>query len=150
MTKTSCPPREIDGKGRTIRELLAGRKYSIDYYQREYKWPPAKSAPARAQTIRDRSLLWVARFSSATWRSSRTRASSPSTATMSAASCNCPRASTPATGTCRTPRSVEHYLSQNLLACSLHEQAYDHNPGFRRFIAESRLPFRTLAEFKKD
>jgi hypothetical protein len=30
--------REIDGKGRTIRELLAGRKYSIDYYQREYKW----------------------------------------------------------------------------------------------------------------
>jgi Protein of unknown function DUF262/Protein of unknown function (DUF1524) len=31
-------PREIDGKGRTIRELLAGRKYSIDYYQRDYKW----------------------------------------------------------------------------------------------------------------
>ena len=30
--------REIDGKGRTIRDLLAGRKYSIDYYQREYKW----------------------------------------------------------------------------------------------------------------
>lgn len=30
--------REIDGKGRTIRELLANRKYSIDYYQREYKW----------------------------------------------------------------------------------------------------------------
>jgi uncharacterized protein with ParB-like and HNH nuclease domain len=31
-------PREIDGKGRTVRDLLAGRKYSIDYYQREYKW----------------------------------------------------------------------------------------------------------------
>ncbi|MGH2852999.1 MAG: DUF262 domain-containing protein [Solirubrobacteraceae bacterium] len=31
-------PREIDGKGKTIRELLASRKYSIDYYQREYKW----------------------------------------------------------------------------------------------------------------
>ena len=30
--------RAIDGKGRTVRELLAGRKYSIDYYQREYKW----------------------------------------------------------------------------------------------------------------
>jgi uncharacterized protein with ParB-like and HNH nuclease domain len=28
----------VDGKGRTIRELLAGHKYSIDYYQREYKW----------------------------------------------------------------------------------------------------------------
>lgn len=30
--------RVIDGKGRTVRELLAGRKYSIEYYQREYKW----------------------------------------------------------------------------------------------------------------
>ncbi len=38
MTTAPRPPREIDGKGRTIRELLAGRKYSIDYYQREYKW----------------------------------------------------------------------------------------------------------------
>jgi Protein of unknown function DUF262/Protein of unknown function (DUF1524) len=38
MASLSRPPREIDGKGRTIRELLAGRKYSIDYYQREYKW----------------------------------------------------------------------------------------------------------------
>lgn len=38
MIAPSRPPREIDGKGRTIRELLAGRKYSIDYYQREYKW----------------------------------------------------------------------------------------------------------------
>ena len=38
MTATLRPSRAIDGKGRTIRELLAGRKYSIDYYQREYKW----------------------------------------------------------------------------------------------------------------
>jgi hypothetical protein len=38
VTNTSRQSREIDGKGRTIRELLAGRKYSIDYYQREYKW----------------------------------------------------------------------------------------------------------------
>ena len=30
--------REIQGKARTIRELLKGVKYSIDYYQREYKW----------------------------------------------------------------------------------------------------------------
>ena len=43
----------------------------------------------------------------------------------------------------------KHYLNQNLLACSLHEQAYDHNPGFRQFIAESGLPFRAHAEFKK-
>jgi hypothetical protein len=38
MTPVVQQSREIDGKGRTIRELLAGRKYSIDYYQREYKW----------------------------------------------------------------------------------------------------------------
>lgn len=38
MTKDHRQSREIDGKGRTVRELLAGRKYSIDYYQREYKW----------------------------------------------------------------------------------------------------------------
>ena len=40
MTSQPAPSREIDGKGRTVRELLAGRKYSIDYYQREYKWQP--------------------------------------------------------------------------------------------------------------
>src|SRR5262249_44937323 len=38
MTTSPRPSRAIDGKGRTIRELLAGHKYSIDYYQREYKW----------------------------------------------------------------------------------------------------------------
>lgn len=43
----------------------------------------------------------------------------------------------------------EHYDSQNLLARSLHERAYEHNPGFRRFIEESGLPFRPHAEFKK-
>lgn len=30
--------REIKGIARTVRELLGGVKYSIDYYQREYKW----------------------------------------------------------------------------------------------------------------
>jgi Protein of unknown function DUF262/Protein of unknown function (DUF1524) len=44
---------------------------------------------------------------------------------------------------------MEHYLGQNLLARSLHAQAYDHNPGFRRFIDESGLPFRAHAKFKK-
>jgi hypothetical protein len=35
------------------------------------------------------------------------------------------------------------------LARSLHEQAYDHNPGFRHFIEESGLALRAHAEFKK-
>jgi hypothetical protein len=43
----------------------------------------------------------------------------------------------------------EHYNGQNLLARSLHEAAYDHNPGFLRFISESGLPFRAHAAFKK-
>ena len=30
--------REIVGKALTVRELLKGVKYSIDYYQREYEW----------------------------------------------------------------------------------------------------------------
>ena len=30
--------REIIGHARTVRELLRGVKYSIDYFQREYKW----------------------------------------------------------------------------------------------------------------
>src|SRR5437870_1111897 len=30
--------KEILGKAKTIRELLKGVKYSIDYYQREYNW----------------------------------------------------------------------------------------------------------------
>ncbi|MBC7084619.1 MAG: DUF262 domain-containing protein [Firmicutes bacterium] len=38
MSRPTQLSREIDAKGRTVRELLAGRKYSIDYYQREYKW----------------------------------------------------------------------------------------------------------------
>ena len=43
----------------------------------------------------------------------------------------------------------EHYVGQNLLARSLHEKAYDHNPGFRRFIDDSSVPFRVHVEFKK-
>ena len=38
MTEIGTASREIDGKGRTVHELLAHRKYSLDYYQREYKW----------------------------------------------------------------------------------------------------------------
>jgi uncharacterized protein with ParB-like and HNH nuclease domain len=43
----------------------------------------------------------------------------------------------------------DHYFGQNLLAQSLHERAYEHNPGFVRFVRESGLPFRPHSEFKK-
>jgi hypothetical protein len=32
--------KEILGKAKTVRELLGGARYSIDYYQREYRWQP--------------------------------------------------------------------------------------------------------------
>ncbi|KAA6183723.1 DUF4268 domain-containing protein [Thiohalocapsa marina] len=35
---TSEPLRAIDGRARTIRELLDKAKYAIDFYQREYAW----------------------------------------------------------------------------------------------------------------
>jgi Protein of unknown function (DUF1524) len=43
----------------------------------------------------------------------------------------------------------EHYLKQNLLAQSLHQKAYEHSPGFIRFVRESSLPFKAHSEFKK-
>src|SRR5215470_6995673 len=30
--------KEIRGDAKTIRQLLGGARYAIDYYQREYKW----------------------------------------------------------------------------------------------------------------
>ena len=36
---------------------------------------------------------------------------------------------------------LEHYLGQNLLAKSLHPLAYEHHPGFARYIERAGLPF---------
>jgi hypothetical protein len=46
-------------------------------------------------------------------------------------------------------KKCEHYFGQNLLAQSLHEKAYSHNPGFSKFRKESGLKFRAHEEFKK-
>jgi len=46
-------------------------------------------------------------------------------------------------------KKLPHYLSQNLLARSLHPQCYKRNPGFKRFVAESGLPFTPHEEFNK-
>lgn len=43
----------------------------------------------------------------------------------------------------------EHYYGQNLLAQSLHEKAYEHDPGFRRFIENTGLSFKAHSDFKK-
>ena len=47
------------------------------------------------------------------------------------------------------PEKLPHYLTQNLLARSLHGQCYQHNPGFVQFVDRSGLPFRAHEAFKK-
>jgi uncharacterized protein with ParB-like and HNH nuclease domain len=42
-----------------------------------------------------------------------------------------------------------HYVEHDILAKSLHPQAYQHNPGFTRFVTESNLPFHSIDDFKK-
>src|SRR3954447_17111572 len=43
MTVTEID-RTIDGVAKTIAEVLEKKKYSIDYYQREYKWEAKQTA----------------------------------------------------------------------------------------------------------
>ena len=73
--------KEILGEAKTVRELLDGAKYSIDYYQREYKWqtkqiaraarrpdrqvPRGATSPPRAVRWRDYPTTSSARSSSA-------------------------------------------------------------------------------------
>ncbi|MDM7990732.1 DUF262 domain-containing protein [Arthrobacter sp. zg-Y877] len=44
---------------------------------------------------------------------------------------------------------LPHYLTQNLLARSLHPQCYEKNPGFTQFINRENLPFRPYETFTK-
>ena len=44
----------------------------------------------------------------------------------------------------------KHYLKQNLLAQSMHEDAFERDPGFTRFVRESGLPFKAYPQFRKD
>ena len=86
---------------------------------------------------------------SCTPTSSRTPPTSPSTATALAGSLLLPKSFNASYGAKPYAEKREHYFGQNLLAQSLHETAYDHNPGFRRFREESGLCFRPHADFKK-
>lgn len=41
----------------------------------------------------------------------------------------------------------DHYYGQNLLAQSLHENAYSHDPGFKNFVQMSGIPFKAHPNF---
>ncbi len=43
---------------------------------------------------------------------------------------------------------LPHYFSQNLLARSLHPKCYENNPGFLRFVEQTGLPFKPMANFR--
>ena len=43
----------------------------------------------------------------------------------------------------------KHYYGQNLLAQTLHDRCYEHNPGFLRYMQESGLRFQPHVEFKR-
>lgn len=47
-------------------------------------------------------------------------------------------------------QKLPHYNTQNLLARSLHPQAYELNPGFRQFLGKTELPFRPHETFRRD
>lgn len=43
----------------------------------------------------------------------------------------------------------QHYVSQNLLARSLHEQCYERHPGFLAYARQEGLPFEALPQFRR-
>lgn len=46
-------------------------------------------------------------------------------------------------------KKLPHYLSQNILARSLHSQGYEKSPGFMHFVKKTNLPFKPYTSFKK-
>jgi hypothetical protein len=44
---------------------------------------------------------------------------------------------------------IRHYLTQNLLARTLHPQCYERNPGFMRLVERSGLPIRPIERFDR-
>jgi len=60
-----------------------------------------------------------------------------------------PKSSNAAYGDCTYEDKLPHYLKENLLAQSLHPLCYERNAGFKRFVQESKLPFKSYDHFKR-
>jgi hypothetical protein len=41
----------------------------------------------------------------------------------------------------------QRYLQQNMLAQTLHEKAYERNPGLRRVVGERKVPVSTMSQW---
>lgn len=46
-------------------------------------------------------------------------------------------------------QKIDHYFGQNLLVKSLHSNAYKHHTGFKEFIQQSQLPFKSYTVFNR-
>lgn len=46
-------------------------------------------------------------------------------------------------------QKLSHYFGQNLLARSLHDKCYEHNPGFLNFYHDNQLPFEPYNQFNR-
>ena len=64
--------------------------------------------------------------------------------------CCCPQKRNKALSDLSYEKKLEHYLTENLLAQSLHERTYERNTHFQNFIQRSRLEFRPCRNFKKE
>lgn len=60
-----------------------------------------------------------------------------------------PKSFNAAYGALSYTNKLPHYNHQNLLARSLHPQAYEYNPGFRQFLSQTGLPFRPHERFAR-
>ena len=60
-----------------------------------------------------------------------------------------PRGTNQSLGAAAYQGKVQCYLNENLLAASLHPQAYEQNPNFRNFVNRSGLPFQAHQQFKR-
>ena len=150
MTAPRHPPREIDGKSRTVHELLAGRKYSIDYYQREYKWQKKHVA----ELIDDLASKFLESHQESNEHDAVAEYGHYFLGSIIVSDKDGQNSIIDGQQRLTTLTMLlifvrKHYLNQKLVARSLHERAYDRNPGFRRFIEPSGLPFHAHPKFKK-
>jgi hypothetical protein len=128
--RTTGPSEEMDGRSGPVRGPLAGRQYSIDYYHRECKWRQKQSA----QPLDDFVTTFRENHDDADERSGMANSAHYFLGLIIV-----------------SDKDGQKFIivGQNLLARSFHEQTLDHNPGFRQFLHESELPFRSHAELQK-
>ena len=145
--------KEILGKAKTIRELLGGAKYSIDYYQREYRWQTKQIA----ELVNDLTSKFLESYEvEHIWANLPERHMNEFSHPSDFAAMRhrigglllLPKSFNASYGALPYEEKLPHYHSQNLLARSLHPTCYQNIPGFLNFIANTGLPFRPMETFR--